>query len=385
MSLRHAPRARPGFTLLEVIISMSLLLVLMGMSVSLFRRETKSLSAQAGRLEAQQGAEFALNLIDRELRVAGVGLGPTQPLLVQADSMGLTFNGDLVAHDSGDLSAVTIDPDLDSLSTFVFNRSDRITLPHSAFTYPDSTYTLAGGVPSNAETISYWLSRDSTKGANEYILFRRVNARAIRVIATGIIVNPGDTVFQYFKADTGGLKAIPKASLPLYHSVDVHGSPADTGAAARIDSIRTVHVTFKMVYHDPKGDTFRKLETIVHLMNSGLDQHTSCGSAPIAVTPTGTVTPIGGGVTAPFVTVTWAHSVDDGGGEKDVDRYVIYKRLAAATSFSDPIASVPAGLATYSYVDSDVLSGQQLVYGVAAVDCTPSLSPMGITATDTIP
>ena len=301
--------------------------------------------------------------------------------------MAITFNTDLVAHDSGDLSAVYLNPDMDSLSTVVFSNQYRMQLPRSTFFYPDSTYTLSPGVPSNAETISYWLSLDSTKGSphNEYILFRRVNNRQIRVVSTGIIVNPGDTVFQYFKYDTAALSPIPRASLPLYHTVDVHGSPADTGSRALIDSIHQVHVTLKTVYHDPKGDTFRKISTVIDLLNAGLDQHTSCGAAPLAVTPTSTVTDSSATVPATYVTVSWTHSVDDGGGQQSVQRYAIYKKLASATLFTDPIASVPAGHATYTFIDSGVQHGEQAVYGVAAVDCTPTLSPMGITTVDTIP
>jgi prepilin-type N-terminal cleavage/methylation domain-containing protein len=390
MHMRQVPivlRARRGFTLLEMTIAMALLLVLMGMSMSLFRREVSSLSSNSGRLDAQQSGVFALGKLNEELRVAGIGLGSTQPLLVQADPMAITFNTDLVAHDSGDLAAVYLDHDMDSLSTIVFNNSGRMQLHRSTFWYPDSTYLLAPGVPSNAETISYWLSLDSTKSStNEYILFRQVNNRVIRPVATGIIVNPGDTVFQYFKTDTGNtLLPIPNGSLPMYHSVDVHGSLADTGREAVIDSITQVHITFKTVYHDPKGDAFRKLESVIDLLNSGTAQHSSCGSGPLGVTASVTVTDSSGTVPATYTSVTWAHSVDDGGGQQSVKSYAIYKRHSSSTTFDGPIASVPAGLASYTFQDASVQHGDSLIYGVASVDCTPTLSPIGLTGTAIIP
>ena len=87
----------------------------------------------------------------------------------------------------------------------------------------------------------------------------------------------------------------------------------------------------------------------------------------------------------PRVTVTWSKSADEGAGEKDVERYSIFRRRPAG-AFSEPIASIPAGTANYSFVDTDVgEAGEQWVYGVTTQDCTPSVSPMGATGTVTVP
>src|SRR6185312_2812078 len=100
----------------------------------------------------------------------------------------ITFTADLVSVDTGDLTAVYINPDADSAGVDVLRNSEKITLPGTSKLYPDSTYTQGAGVPSNAETISYWLSADSTvKTANAYILFRRVNARPPHVVARDLV------------------------------------------------------------------------------------------------------------------------------------------------------------------------------------------------------
>lgn len=383
-------RARPGFTIPEMILSMMLMLMLIGMSTQLFRRQSAMVSTQNGRLDAQSNSRYAVSMLDRELRMAGAGVVDAQPLLVEAGPLAITFNADLVALDTGDLTAVYINPDADSAGVDVLRNSEKITLPGTSTLYPDSTYMQGTGVPSNAETVSYWLSKDSSVStANAYILFRRVNARPAKVVARDIVYSSGDTVFQYFKSDTlGNLTAISPAILPLVHTAPVHGSQADTGKSAITDSITQVKVQFTSVYHDARtnSDTKRRQQLTIHLMNAGLIHHTTCGNAPLGVTPTAVVTPADSiTVFSPFVTITWPKSVDDGGGEKDVERYAVYKRLSTSPSFDMPFASIPSGSASYHFVDSDVQSGDTWVYGVTAQDCTPSSSPMGSTQPAVIP
>ena len=176
-----------------MLLSMSLMLAILGMSTQLFRKQSNAVSSQAGRLDAQQNSRFALSAIERELRVAGVGVADAQPILVQAGALAITFNADLVSPDTGDLGAVYINPDADSAGVDLLRTNEKITLPGTTKLYPDTNYMQNTGVPSNAETISFWLSQDSTSThSNEYILFRRVNARPPKVVARGIIYDPAD-------------------------------------------------------------------------------------------------------------------------------------------------------------------------------------------------
>ena len=206
-----------------------------------------------------------------------------------------------------------------------------------------------------------------------------------RLVSRGIIVNAADTVFQYFKSDTlGNLTPIPPGSLPVYHGAMIHGAPNDTGPGSMIDSIRSVRVRFTTVFHDPRaGDATRRLERTIRIMNAGLNNRTTCGDAPIAVTPVAVASLATD--PAPFVTITWARSVDEATGEKDVERYSLFKRLSTSTTFSEPFASIPAGSATYTFTDTDVHSGESWVYGVTAQDCTPLSSSIGMTSAVTLP
>jgi type II secretory pathway pseudopilin PulG len=379
-------RPRDGFTLLELLLSMLIMMVVIAVSVQTFRRSSNLLASQAGRLEAQANARFAITSIDRDLQVAGDGIVAGQPILVQAAQTAITFNVDLVSTDTTDPIAVFHDPSADTSTTSVLRRINAITLPNSSFTYPESTYYAAAGILGGAETISYYLAKDSTTAiSTEYILWRRVNSATPQVVARGVQYAPGDTVFQYFRvtaADT--LAPVPMGSLPLYHWAMAHGSAADTGAYALIDSIRSVRVTINAVYHDPRsGDALRPLTTTIRLLNAGLNPRTSCGQAPGGVSPSFTTSSVG--AAAPFVRLTWGRSDDDGAGENDVYRYVIYRRPDTASAFDQPYASVPAGLSSYAFTDNSVAHGDRWIYGVVAQDCTPSPSPVGSTPTVLVP
>jgi prepilin-type N-terminal cleavage/methylation domain-containing protein len=385
--MQHRRRNRPGFTLVEVLVSMTILLVVLGTATNLFRKQGTVIAAQSGRLEAQQTAQFTLSELDRELRLAGVGVVDMQPILAQIDTNAITFNADLVSYVAGDPSAVYIDEDAPDEAAMVWNSARKATLPNSTRLYPDTTYMRAAGAPSGAETISFWLSKDSSaKGPNEFILWRRVNDQPNRIVAKGIVRTPTDTVFQYFKGDTSGvLTPIPPSSLPLFHNAITHGHPADTGKFALVDSIRTIRIRLTVVYHDRKGDVFRRLDNTIRLMNAGLIRRSTCGEPPVAVTPSAAV-----GTDAetgnPKVTISWAKSGDETGGEKDVERYSLYRRPVGAPSSADePFASVPAGSASYSFVDTDVKSGEQWIYGAASQDCTPNTSAVSFAAAVTIP
>jgi len=374
-------RARRGFTLIEIIISLTLLMIITGAAVQFLRKQTGLVTRETSRMDAMQNAQFAGSQIERDLREAGAGVADAQPMIVQLDSEAITFNANLVSIDTGDVRAVYQFRDADTNGTRAMLKSERTALANSspAVLYPDTTYTAATGVQSGAETISYYLRPDSTTSrANDYLLFRRLNAQPAALIARGIVRDPRDTIpfFTYFKSDTlNRLRSIAKSQLPLYHGM-VHGAVSDTGKFALTDSIKAVRVHFVTAARDPRTgtDALRTVETLVRLMNSGLLDRTSCGQPPLA-TPVPTVVSSIAGASPKSVKITWGASTDDGGGEKDIERYAIFRRPSTATSFGDPITSIPSSLAaSYTFTDVGVTATQTYVYGIAAQDCTPNLS-----------
>src|ERR1700759_3650812 len=126
---RSFGRARRGFTLIEIMISMTLMLTIIGLSTQLFRKQANAVAQQSGRLDAQQNSRFAVSMLERELRVAGMGVVDQQPLLVMAGPTSITFNADLAALDTGALGAVNINPDADSAPVGVWRSAGRLQLP----------------------------------------------------------------------------------------------------------------------------------------------------------------------------------------------------------------------------------------------------------------
>ena len=381
------PMRRPGprgVTLIELMMAIVLFVLVFGLAVPFFRFQARSVSATSGRLDALQNARYAQNAVDRELRMAGAGIVSTQPLIVQADKFAVTFNADLETADPNDMNATYYDPTVDSNATISLSTLTKITLPRTAKFYPDSNY-LANSVPSRAETISFWVDLDTTSGrSDQYILYRRVNNMPPRIVAKGLIIATGKPFFTYFRPDTlGRLDSIKTANLPLYHTAPLHGSPQDTGKLAWVDSIRVVRVGAAGLYHDAtKGDIIRSVSSSTKLINAGMVGAKVCGDLPL---PPGAV----GAVAVPAVnptkvTLTWTASVDQDNGEKDVERYMVFKRLVGDPDWGEPRASLSASQPAYTFDDADLHSGTW-VWAVIAQDCSPSNSSLTSTNTITIP
>jgi type II secretory pathway component PulJ len=364
---------RAGVTLIEMMIAIVLFVLVFGLAVPFFRYQARSVSASAGRLDALQNARYAQSAIDRDLRISGIGIVQAQPMIVQADGFAVTFNADLATKDINDPMSIYYDVDMDSSGTDAMNISNKVTLPNSAKTYPDSNY-MNGVIASPAETIQYWLVRDSSASrTDQYILYRRVNNLPQRLVAKGIIVPAGTNFFQYMKPNsTGGLDSIKAASLPVFHTAPIHGSPADTGTSALTDSIRVVRMTVTGLYNDPdKGAIMKTVVSSTKLLNAGMSRSTVCGDKPIAVTTA---------VAIPFpfihptkVTISWTKSLDQDAGEKDVGRYMVFKRSTASSDWGNPIADIAASQNTYSLDDTTLPLGNW-VYGIIAQDCSPANS-----------
>jgi hypothetical protein len=120
-------------------------------------------------------------------------------------------------------------------------------------------------------------------------------------------------------------------------------------------------------------------------MNAGLIHRSTCGQPPLSPSSPTAVATAAAGSNPAFVSIQWTPSTDDASGEKDVERYALYRRLSSVSTFDEPFASVPAGQGSYSFTDTDVLQGQSWIYGIAALDCTPAPSPIATTPAVVIP
>ncbi|MEO7103888.1 MAG: prepilin-type N-terminal cleavage/methylation domain-containing protein [Gemmatimonadaceae bacterium] len=381
-SLRRPQRA--GFTLLEVMISITILLLVFATAIPLFRTQVRAMGSTAGRSDAQQNVRFAISTIERQLRVAGAGVSDQQPLLIQADPYAITFDADYAARDTaaegGAFGAVYYDPDLPIGSTMSMTPAQQITLPLSTRPWPTTSYYRGGGPPSAAETISFWVAVDNSPGSNgRYALFRRVNAMPIDTLARGIILDPLKPPFSYQILSALNVPTdVPAASLPAFH-VAVHGAPDDTAASALTDQIRFVNIHLKGSFVERNGSSpVQVADASVRLLNAGLLNLATCGEAPVFGQS------VSAAVSTGKVVLSWNPASDETGGEKDIEKYVIYRKTVAGV-FADPLAAIPAGLSSYSFTDTQVLSGEKWIYGVAAEDCGGQFSTVSQTSQVTVP
>ncbi|HEY0969469.1 MAG TPA: prepilin-type N-terminal cleavage/methylation domain-containing protein [Gemmatimonadales bacterium] len=374
---------RRGVTLIEMMVAITLLVLVFAAAVPLFQVQARALSRQAGRIEALQTARFVAASLERELRVAGPpNEVEEQPLLVQAHPMALTINADLASRDTGSASAVYFDPDIPASDAQALTVARAVALPHSAISYPAADYRSPAGEGSDAETISYWLTADpGAARADQFALWRRVNDGDSVLVARKLIVRAGRPFFQYLKPELGDtLRPIASSRLPAYHTVAMHGSSADTGAFAVVDEVRAVRIVTEVLYTDPRlGDTTHVSEATIRLLNAGLIRRSTCGTAPLGTTLSVVNNP--GGI----VTLSWNASIDETGGEQDVERYALFRRPAGAPDWGEPFRSVPARGGPYAVDDTEVKPiGSQWQYSILAQDCTPMNSARAVAPTLTI-
>ena len=382
------PVARRGYSLGELLLTITLTIGVFAAAVPFFTMQVRQLQQDVGRTDAQQTARFAQNTVDRELRNIGIGVQPmdatqgiprNQPKIVQAHAYSVTFNTDLVANDTADVEAVYYDPNVPDYLTRAITTGSTISLPWSSKTYPDYTYRKNDRSMSLAETVSYWVSADSSQpsASNMYVLWRRVNNGPISVVATGIRITGSQPFFKYNRVlSSGAIDSIPTSSLPIYWDA----------VASIADSIRTVSIAVNGVFNgynlQNRATSFvRTVNSQTSLANIGLSQRGSCGDVPLNPgAPTVAMVTISG---VPRVQMTWTSSADETGGEKDVERYVVYRRING-NAWDEPIDQVGGSKsASYMWEDFDIQPGVTFQYGVAAQDCSPANSSMRVSGTIT--
>ncbi len=375
---------RRGFTMIEMIIAMTVLIAIFACAVPFLRIQARTVSDYGGRFDAQANARFAFSTVERQLRMAGVGVLNEQPVLVYLDTLALTFNADLATTDQNDASATYFNPSLAAGDAVSWPLAQVGTLPRGGGAYPLREYMSAPpplGIRSVAETVSFWVSQDSTVAdARIHVLWRRVNGGTPRVVARNVMIRNNQPLFRYFMHRGGALVEIPKDSLPIKH-VATHGSSIDTARVSWADSVRVIRMQVTSVYNDPQqGWVERTVAGNIRLLNAGLVQNSTCGETPFG-SAIATAYDAGTMDDPPFATITWTASADEAGGEQDVQRYVLFRRVNGAAEWGEPYVSLPSSGGPYSFTDFDVSYGQTVQYAIGAQDCTPATSGLALSGT----
>jgi prepilin-type N-terminal cleavage/methylation domain-containing protein len=377
-------RRRAGFTLVEVLAVLALLGVLMSVTLAALSRQVRVFGSLSAQTDAVQNGRYAMSVLEKDLPTTGMNVPEDQPVLVYADTNVVAFNADYMSNVPHDPFAVYVDSGASALFATAATKARRFTIHRTNFTYPDTTYTIAGQ-NSPAETIQFFVERDSsTARQDDYVLYRRVNNQDPDLLARGVLrFDPNTPFFQYFRRVTpvgtaAYFDSIPAAQLPLKHVRPIHGAVNDTGTVARIDSLRAVRVSFRVTDGQPGGqERIYSFARTIALPNAGVATKKTCGDEPLlgSVNFTAESAELDD---SPAIRLSWTAATDDGGGASDIVRYVIYRTTQAgalqAGDLGDPYMSLPAGETTYSYVDTDVVRGRAYYYSLAAQDCASALS-----------
>jgi type II secretory pathway pseudopilin PulG len=88
-----------GFSVFELVVSMTILLVIMGLVFTLFGQQMNSRRRESGRTDALTSAQAALNVISRETANSGYGLSTNGLVLADCDSQHLHFRTNVINTD----------------------------------------------------------------------------------------------------------------------------------------------------------------------------------------------------------------------------------------------------------------------------------------------
>ena len=389
---------RRGFTLAEVMVALVVFGVVMTAAFSFLLSQSRGFRSMATRTAQIQNGRFGRDIMRQELRTAGTNVTDIQPMLVYASDSVFAFNSDLTTNrlDSAQFTgAVYVDAFATNAEVGAMPLGSATTIPGSApgFTYPLAEYSSIGGTTGEAETVIFRFTRDTTsQNAADVMLVRQVNGSTGEIIATGLRKSGTIPFFRYwydpsrYNTALTDLDTVPRGWLPLVKAVVARGMTPDTGTApsTRIDQIRGVEVTYEP--SRPVGGQASVVRYTVPLPNTAVDrQARACGRPPIVPTAPNAMWRADSNA----VMLSWPRAVDDGSGETDAVRYVVWRRITGAAIWGAPLVSVSAvgGTVTYRYKDGGVDRGfgRNYQYGIAVQDCTPNLSNLAASASVVVP
>lgn len=388
-----AARRRAGFTLMELLLAVTVLTFVTGATYALFRSQSQNFKSNTARYDLIESARGAIEASERIIRTMGAGTPNNQPVLVYGANTILAFNTDYVEQDTVDMRWATyFNVDTPVEETTAWTQAAQAAIPNSSpsYTYPPVTYQLGNGSPSAAETYMLYFELDAnTTRSDDYVMWQRVNAGTPEMVTRNILAHPnGRPFFEYLmqrQLSTGDtLQIAPAGVLPLIRRPLVAGiTAADSANYVRPDSIRAVRMNFRLTNGAPgAAERFRDMSTTIEVPNNGIPLPTVCGRVPLEPGSLSAAEPTpGDGV----IRISWTASPDQEAGEQDVTQYIIWRRLSSATTWAEPLLVVRAEAGQTSY--STDITGHSFstgyTFGIAAQDCTPSQSTIRTTAITT--
>jgi hypothetical protein len=291
--------------------------------------------------------------------------------------------------------AANWNPDTPTAETIVWEQSAATTIPNSApsYTYPPATYRMSNGALSPAETYMVYFELDAgTSRSDDYVLMQRVNAGTPEILARNLLpASSGAPFLEYLlqrvlpSGDT--LFTASGSLLPLIRRPLIAGiSSTDSANYVRPDSVRAIRMNYRVTNGQTgAAERTREISTTIEVPNNGIMMPTICGRPPLGP---GFFSATDAADGSGRVTLLWTRSTDQDAGEQDVRQYIIWRRLSTQPLFAEPLLVVAAEQTVNDYI-TDVLGqtpGLTYIFGIAAQDCTPSLSSISTaTVTPTTP
>lgn len=351
-------RDRRGFSLIEILVAMTLTLAVFAITLPFVRSQSRALGSNAGRMDAEQVARYAQRAVDRELRL--VQADPGQPRLVMAGPMAIAFNANVLAPDSTDTEALEVEAGAPAALAESWATASATTLPLVARSYPAFNYYRPSGQASRNETVMYFLRPDTVSGRSDvYVLYRRVNARDSVQVARGIHVPDDSAFFSYYVPSGDTLSRIAASRLPLYWD------------STAIGDIRAVGLRVGGFFRNrlEGQDVIRTVQwrTVLPAVTTDSPR---CGSVPSD--PRAVAVNRQTGSDGFHVRVTWNRSPDDGPGRGDADvtHYIVGTRVDTTGAQWQDLAAMPSsGASNYRYEHYLPSLTGNVKYGVQAVDC----------------
>jgi hypothetical protein len=217
-------RSQRGMTLVEMLVAMTAPAAVVGGIQGLPRSQSDSFENAADLI--------AMAVADRLECPASGNSRDQQALVVHASAFRFSFEADCLERGSTDQVA-----------------SYRSGGAETAY-FPVSGQTIAPApTETDTDTATFFFQADPvTPRTDDFVLMRQISGRRPEAMLRNVLAYPGRPFFQYYYRKTGEAGTtthpVPASWLPLQHPTMKHGSAADTGMTARIDTLRAVEVNY---------------------------------------------------------------------------------------------------------------------------------------------
>jgi prepilin-type N-terminal cleavage/methylation domain-containing protein len=330
-----------GLTLTEVIVSILVFGVVVTGALGFVQVQSRGFGQSLDQMSVAQTLRIAMRSLEDGILTAGTDLEPGHP--------GVVLAGEEI---------------------FAFKTR------HAPSLIADPGDSEDSGLLGHPLKVTFFFSPDpETPRKDDFALFRQLDAEEPVVLAKNLLRLPGRPFFRFLTVTDLNIDSIPSSQLPMASRTPGHPKELDREAGAALGRIRGVRVTLGAT-NGEEGERERTsvLTRLVQAPNLRFSGVGACGRKPVFTSElSGSLTTNETGRTV--VDLKWERSPDDGEGENDILRYVLWRRAAGSPGWGTPFLSIPAGKETYTYQDGDVQPGLVYEYGISAQDCGPAGSP----------